>query len=362
MRVCSIVGARPQFIKAASVSRAIRASGLDEVLVHTGQHYSANMSEAFFEELGIPAPDYNLGIGSGTHARQTGAMLVEIETCLEEENPDLVLVFGDTNSTLAGGLAAAKLGVPVAHVEAGLRSFNRSMPEEINRVLVDHLSSVLLCPSSAAINNLAAEGVIENVHLIGDVMLDVLQTNLEATNTKAVLSEFSLEEQGFVLATIHRAGNTDSEDRLRGILAGLEEITRSGLQVIFPVHPRTAERIKALPFQPENILVVDPLPYRTLIGLQGSAKAVITDSGGMQKEAYWLGTPCITVRDETEWIETVEVGWNRLCEADPAEISRAVTELKVPEVRPELYGDGRAGQRVAAAIEAFLARPKGDAK
>jgi len=290
MKIVTVVGARPQFIKAAALSRVLRQQH-NEILVHTGQHYDDNMSAVFFAELDIPAPDVNLQIGSGSHGTQTGAMLTGIETVLLAERPDRVLVYGDTNSTLAGALAAAKLHIPVAHVEAGLRSFNRAMPEEINRVVTDHLSDVLLCPGQTAVDNLAAEGITRGVHLVGDVMADALIVASERAMThSAILTRLELTEQSYVLATVHRAENTDDPLRLHNILTAFLD---SNELIIFPVHPRTRKRINELDLslQQSNLRLIEPVGYLDMVQLEQSARMILTDSGGVQKEAYWLGVP-----------------------------------------------------------------------
>ncbi len=323
MKVATIVGARPQFIKAAPVSRALRQQHT-EVLIHTGQHYDDAMSAVFFRELEIPAPDVNLGIGSGPHGQQTGAMLAGIEEVLLAEQPDWALVYGDTNSTLAGALAAAKLHIPLAHVEAGLRSFNRRMPEEINRVLTDHVSTLLFCPTQTAVNNLAAEGIAQGVHLVGDVMHEALLWAAERARTRStILVRLGLQEKVYLLATVHRAENTDDPARLRAILdafAALDE------PIVFPVHPRTQARIEALGLKSKfrNLKSIAPVGYLDMVQLEQSARMILTDSGGIQKEAYWLGVPCVTLRDETEWVETVEAGWNVLVGAEMEQIVMAV--------------------------------------
>lgn len=346
MKIVTVVGARPQFIKAAPVSRALQAVGHVEFLVHTGQHYDYGMSQVFFDELGLPEPDVNLGAGSGLHGAQTGAMLAGVEQVLLEQKPDWVLVYGDTNSTLAGALAAAKLHIPVAHVEAGLRSFNRRMPEEINRVLTDHISALLFCPSQTAVDNLAAEGITGGVHLVGDVMADALAWAAARAQTHSdVLQRLGLTEKGFLLATVHRAENTDDPARLRTILdafAALDE------PLIFPVHPRTRDRIQMLNLSSAvpHLQFIDPVGYLDMVRLEQGARMIMTDSGGIQKEAYWLGVPCVTLRDETEWMETVELGWNVLAGAEKERIVAAVRGWKMPEQRPALYGDGGAAERI----------------
>jgi UDP-GlcNAc3NAcA epimerase len=346
--VMTVVGARPQFIKASAVSPVLRASHR-EWLLHTGQHYDAGMSAQFFDELEIPRPDECLHVGSGSHAEQTSRMLVGIERAIAREQPDVVLVYGDTNSTLAGALAAAKLGVPVAHVEAGLRSFNRAMPEEINRVVTDALSNILFCPSDAAVANLANEGVRRNVHLVGDVMRDVLRRWLpRARERSTVLEKLGLAEQAYLLATIHRAGNSDAPERLATLMAALGE---TGETVVFPLHPRTRKALEQLDVQvPQTVLLIEPVGYLDMLRLQASARLILTDSGGVQKEACWLGVPCVTLRDETEWVETVQAGWNVLAGAEPHRILAAVQGLKPCGTPPDLYGDGHTADRIVGVL------------
>jgi UDP-N-acetylglucosamine 2-epimerase len=350
VKIVSVVGARPQFIKAAPVSRALRRRHT-EVLVHTGQHYDDNMSAVFFRELGLPEPDHHLGVGSGTHGVQTGQMLMKIEAVLLDEQPDWVLVYGDTNSTAAGALAAAKLHLPVAHVEAGLRSFNRAMPEEINRVVADHLSTLLLCPSETAARQLSAEGVTRGVHVVGDVMADSLQAAAgRAREMSDVLARFGLSDKRYLLATVHRAENTDDPTRLGSLLAAFGQ---AGEPIIFPVHPRTRKRLDEFGLKlPQNVSAVEPQGYLDTVRLIGAARLVLTDSGGMQKEAYWLGVPCVTLRGETEWVETVEAGWNTLVGTDPECLLAAVRGFAPPTSRPVLYGDGHAAERVAEIVTA----------
>jgi len=310
MKIVSIVGARPQFIKCAPLSRELRKVH-HEILVHTGQHYDHDMSDIFFEELNIPKPDYNLGIGSGSHGEQTGKMLTEIEKVLLKEKPDLVLVYGDTNSTLAGALAAVKLHIRVAHVEAGLRSFDRNMPEEINRVLTDHISDILFCPTQTAVDNLSKEGITQGVHLVGDVMLDALEYNKTVAEKKSkILEVLGLKKDKYLVITIHRPSNTDSRENLNNIIKALREI---GEAVVFPVHPRTKKFLQeyGLDF-PANVRLMDPLGYLDMLKLMAGARKILTDSGGIQKEAYMLGVPCVTLRENTEWVETLEGGWNVL--------------------------------------------------
>ncbi|WP_214084038.1 non-hydrolyzing UDP-N-acetylglucosamine 2-epimerase [Methanoculleus sp.] len=342
MKIASIVGARPQFIKCAPVSRELRKDH-EEVLVHTGQHYDHGMSEVFFEELRIPKPDYNLNIGSGTHGHQTGAMLGAIEDVLRKENPDLVLVYGDTNSTLAGALAAAKLHIPVAHVEAGLRSNDRRMPEEVNRVLTDHASDLLFCPTETAVANLAAEGITGGVHLVGDVMLDAMNYNRALAEERSrVLEEVGVRPGEYLVITVHRPSNTDNRENMAAILGALGE---AGRPVVFPVHPRTRKYLSEyglLAEMPENVRVAEPLGYLDMIRLMAHAEKVLTDSGGIQKEAYMLGVPCITLRENTEWVETVEAGWNVLVGAERERIIDAIRHFSSGGRQKSVFGDGSA--------------------
>lgn len=339
MKVLTVVGARPQFIKASVVCRELRKRHR-EILVHTGQHYDDEMSKVFFDTMGIPKPDHNLGIGSGTHGWQKARMLEGIEKLIMETEPDWVLVYGDTNSTLAGALAAVKLHVPVAHVEAGLRSYNMAMPEEVNRRLTDHISSLLFCPTGTAVANLAREGIREGVHLVGDVMYDsVLEYSGMSTD---VLERNGLSRGEYLLLTVHRPANTDDRECLESILGALE-----GRPVVFPAHPRTANAIARHGIRvPANIRMIKPVNYIESLALTKNASKVLTDSGGMQKEAYFLGTPCITLREETEWTETVEAGWNILTGADAGRIRDAVENFMPSGARKLDYGDGHAAARI----------------
>ena len=344
MKIATIVGARPQFVKAAAVSRELRKLHA-EVLIHTGQHYDYSMSGVFFDGLEIPAPDINLEVGSGTHGAQTGAMLKGIEEVLISERPDWVLVYGDTNSTLAGALAASKLCIPLVHVEAGLRSFNRRMPEEVNRVVADHLSDLLLCPSTTAVTNLEREGVTRGVHLVGDVMLDVLNWAVEraSRNPPEVWKRLALQERQYLVATVHRSENTDDPRRLASIIRAFNALDEP---VIFPVHPRARKAIAGAQCPLEaHVRLVEPLGYFEMVSVTKSARLVLTDSGGLQKEAYWLGVPCVTLRDETEWVETIETGWNTLAGANSERIVQAVQSFVPPSSRLPLYGDGRVAAR-----------------
>ena len=351
MKVASIVGARPQFIKAAVVSRELRKHH-QEVLIHTGQHYDANMSRLFFRELDIPEPEYNLGVGSGPQGAQTGKMLARIERVLRKEKPEWVLVYGDTNSTLAGALAAAKLYIPVAHVEAGLRSFNRRMPEELNRILVDHISDSLFAPTETAMKNLEREGLAERAHLVGDVMEEALRYYLPLARTRSsILDRLQLEPKTYYLVTVHRAENTDVKMNLANILQALVQLDRP---VIFPIHPRTRKMIKRFGlehvFDSQHIRFIDPVGYLEMLMLEENAAAILTDSGGVQKEAYWLRVPCVTLREETEWVETVESAWNVLVGADRQRIIQVVRSCVPPARCPLLYGDGHAAEQIVRVL------------
>jgi len=356
--IVSIVGARPQFIKAATVSRAVRAEGgMREILIHTGQHYDENMSDVFFRELGIPRPDYDLGIGSGTQGAQTGRMLERIEEVLIKEAPEWVVVYGDTNSTLAGALSAAKLRIPVAHVEAGLRSFNRAMPEETNRVVADHVSSLLFAPTETAVANLQREGVDRaRVHMVGDVMYDAsLHYAAKAESESRVLEGLGLPHGGYVLATIHRAENTDDPQRLTAIFQALRSVAED-IPVVLPLHPRTRKALAGATGLSADggLRFIDPVGYLDMTMLERHARLVATDSGGVQKEAYFHGVPCVTLRTETEWVELVERGWNHLAAPESAakvlQGLRAALERALPKERPELYGGGKAAGKIVQVL------------
>jgi UDP-GlcNAc3NAcA epimerase len=356
VRVLTVIGNRPQFIKAAAVSGPLRARH-DEVLIHTGQHHDDELSAVFFRELGVPAPDHELGIAGGSNTSQTARMLAALEPLMVEVQPDAVLVYGDTNSTLAGALAGAQARYPVAHVEAGMRSFDRAMPEETNRVLADHLSALLLCPSQTAVDNLAREHVVGRVELVGDVMVDVAaRFGPGARGRTEVLEAHAVRPGEFVLATAHRSGTVDHPTRLAQLV---ELLLAVPYPVLLPLHPRTRARLVdanllARLEEGERVTVTPPLGYLEFTALLGHARAVLTDSGGVQKEAYLAGVPCVTLRDTTEWVETVEAGWNVLVDLDAARALSAL-ERPPPDDRPPLYGDGRAGERVAAALEALAA-------
>ena len=360
MKLVTIIGARPQFIKAAPFSERFRTSH-EEVLVHTGQHYDANMSAVFFEELGMPKPHYNLGVGSGSHGKQTARMLEGIEEVLLKEKPEGLLVYGDTNSTLAGALAASKLHIPVFHVEAGLRSYNKLMPEEQNRILTDHVSDVLLCPTQTAVENLAKEGITAGVINTGDIMYDAVLRNINIATKKyseglwleEIIKQngdvINLNENEYYLATIHRAENTDNPEKLSKILKAF-----SGLEkpVLLPLHPRTKKLIEKSHVELSNVIIINPVGYLLMLYLTSNAYMVVTDSGGLQKEAYFLKTPCTTLRDQTEWVETLENSWNVLSHIEVEEITskvqRELTCLRYPQ--PKLFGDGKAAFKICEAI------------
>ncbi|MEE3001585.1 MAG: UDP-N-acetylglucosamine 2-epimerase (non-hydrolyzing) [Planctomycetota bacterium] len=363
LTIMTVVGARPQFIKAAVVSRlAAAVDGAREILVHTGQHYDENMSSLFFEELSIPEPEHHLEIGSGHHGAQTGAMLEAIERLILDDRPDWVLVYGDTNSTIAGALAAAKLHVPVAHVEAGMRSFNRAMPEELNRVLTDHLSTLNLTSTDTATRNLGVEGIGDSrIVQVGDVMYDAARFySSQLADTDAVLSELGVKPGGFILATLHRAENTDVPTRLAALVEAFEVLGKEH-RIILPLHPRTRkmlERSGDLGRLESSVSVHEPMGYLEMITLEREASLVMTDSGGVQKEAFFHGTPCVTLRDETEWVELVESGWNRIVPPlDSMSIIEGVSAAIGTRGDPvEPYGDGHAGERIMEALAGVHAR------
>lgn len=353
MRVMTVVGARPQFIKAAVVSRSLAAAGAQESIVHTGQHFDAAMSDVFFRELGLPPPAHHLGIGGLGHGAMTGRMIEAIEALLLVERPDWVLVFGDTNSTLAGALAASKLNIPVAHVEAGMRSFNRRMPEEQNRVVADHLSTLNLVTHAHAAELLAREGITRGVEIVGDVMFDASLLFREAADRTNAVERLGLAGVPYALATVHRAENTDSPERLAGIVRGLEAVGAES-RVVLSLHPRTMKVLAArgITFDPARVQTIEPVGYLEMLALERSASLILTDSGGVQKEAFFARVPCVTMRDETEWGETVELGWNALVGADASRIVEAAGRMRgvARGATPPIYGDGSAGDRVVSAL------------
>lgn len=357
-KIITIIGARPQFIKAAVLSRLIRSDRwkeeFTEILIHTGQHYDTNMSDIFFKQMDIPIPDINLNIGSGNHGRMTGEMLIKIEEILITEKPDIVLVYGDTNSTLSGALAASKLNIAVAHVEAGLRSFWKKMPEEQNRILTDHLSEYLFCPTQTAINNLKNENISNGIYNVGDIMLDasihyskILDTK-DSTEVEQLLNNCgfpkTLKNNDFFLLTVHRAENTDDPTKLKEIFKGLANI---GIEGVFPIHPRTKKIIAThnIPI-PSNIHLIEPVGYLEMLLIQRMCQFIVTDSGGMQKEAYFMKRPCITLRNQTEWVETVHSGWNTLVGTNTDKIKSAINSINHPTLYPNLYGDGNAAELI----------------
>ena len=353
MKIITIVGARPQFVKAAMISQAIvnhnrdNNNPIEECMLHTGQHYDETMNAVFFEKLEIPQPSWQLNCGGGSHAEMTARMLIEIEKILQENRPDYVLVYGDTNSTLAGALAASKLHIPVVHVEAGLRSFNRQMPEEINRTLTDHLSKYLFCPTQVSILNLKNEGITEGVFHVGDVMYDAAITfGKIAELTSNILSTLQLEKKQFYLCTVHRAENTDNSERLSQIMEALVEIARTDCPVILPLHPRTKKYVDSRQIESNKAFrLIEPVDYLAMIMLEKNAKTILTDSGGVQKEAYFHKTPCITLRDETEWVETITAGWNQLAGYRKESIFLCL-ENNLQQSVIEEYGNGRAADKI----------------
>lgn len=358
MKIITVVGARPQFIKAAAVSRVIStyyASQIEEQILHTGQHFDDNMSKVFFDDLGIPEPHHHFAISGGQHGAMTGKMLEAVEVVLLKEKPDWVMVYGDTNSTLAGALAAAKLQIPIAHIEAGLRSFNMRMPEEINRILSDRVSTQLFCPTQTAVDNLASEGIFEGVHNVGDVMYDVaLHYQDRAKSTSTIINKLNVPPKNFALATCHRAENTDDPKRLKEILNALAYVATK-MPVILPLHPRTRKLIQSFELQVllSQLIVTEPLPFLDMVALEQNARLILTDSGGVQKEAYFYGVPCVTMRDETEWVETVQLGWNKLTGTSADAIIYAVGQYLSQGPTPSLsqpYGNGHASNQILTHI------------
>jgi len=349
MKIVSVVGARPEFIQATPVSRALRQNH-HEILVHTGQHYDYLMSQVFFEELEITKPDYDLEVGSGSHAVQTANILLRLEEILLSEKPDLVIVRGDTNSTIAGALAASKLHIPLAHIEAGERSFDRSMPEEINRLVTDCLADVFFCVSQNAVMNLKKQGIQGPVYWVGDVMLDILTQSIPLAQAKSkILASLGITSGQYALVTIHRASNTDNPECLSQIIRALNSVNE---KVIFPAHPRTQKVIEAQNMRlNENVCLIPPLSYFDMLTLEKNARLIATDSGGVQREAYYLSIPCLTLREQTEWIETTTVGWNKLVGHDTVEIIESWFSFNPPVDHPPIYGEGKAGQQIAQIID-----------
>ena len=355
LKVMTIVGARPQFVKAAAVSRAIatrsklEGQGIDEVLVHTGQHYDHQMSDVFFDELQMGPPAYQLGIGSADHGAQTGAMMTRLEQTIDEVKPGIALVFGDTNSTLAGALVASKKGVRVAHVEAGLRSFDRSMPEEINRVVTDHVANLLYCPSNHAVDQLRAEGISDGVEMVGDVMLDIFRAIEVRLPTRNAAAELHGVDDGYLLVTLHRPVNTDDLAALKRIRDAFNDLAATGHSIIWPVHPRLRGRLTDSAAHP-RVHLIEPVGYLEMLMLLRGSRAVVTDSGGLQKEALWSGRPCITMRTTTEWTETIDAGWNVLVGNDPSRLVDAALHFRPSGVPPAIYGDGNAATRIVESL------------
>jgi UDP-GlcNAc3NAcA epimerase len=354
-KILTIVGARPQFIKVAPVSRVLREH-CEEKLIHTGQHYDHKMAGVFFEELNIPEPDFNLGIGSGNHGKQTGEMLSKIEEVLMNESPDAVLVYGDTNSTLAGALAAAKLHIPVFHIEAGLRSFNKRMPEEVNRILTDHISSLLFSPTQTSIDNLKNEGVVDSVHNVGDVMYDAVLYNTKLAEDKVDIASYGVQSKEYILATIHRAENTDDKERLQAIFESLNKLDKT---VILPLHPRTEKKLKDFQLyhlvESSNVIkVIEPVSYLEMLLLEANAYSIVTDSGGVQKEAYFMKVPCFTLRDQTEWVETVDIGWNTLVDPVKMDLNILINTPHTAKYVENIYGDGNASSAIVKIIMNYL--------
>ena len=353
--IVAVVGARPQFIKAVPVSRALRASGLREVLIHTGQHYDIDMSDVFFERLGLPGPTHHLAVGSAPHGAQTGRMLERLESVLVNERPAVVIVYGDTNSTLAGALAAAKLNIPVAHVEAGLRSFDRKMPEEVNRILTDRISQLLFAPTQAAVTNLASEGIVQGVHQTGDVMYDTARLFRSEVGELAsdIPKRFGVTPGAFVFTTVHRAENTDDPERWHSILDAVSCVGREVAPVLWPVHPRVRDRLRDVSIP--SVTLLEPLPYFETQALVMQARVVLTDSGGLQKEAAFHETPCVTLRDTTEWVELLEHGVNSLAGVDPETVVRMAktAHWRRDGLPLQLYGDGRSADMIVRVIQDF---------
>jgi UDP-GlcNAc3NAcA epimerase len=363
LKVVTILGARPQFIKTKIISENFVKLGIREIILHTGQHYDYTMSEVFFKDLELKNPDYNLGINNGSHGAQTGKMLIEIEEILTKENPDIVLVYGDTNSTLAGALSAVKLQIPVAHVEAGLRSYNRKMPEEINRVLTDSISSLLFTPSELSVKNLANEGITRGVHNTGDVMFDIVINTINNIDKKSIMEKYDVSTKNFILCTIHRAENSDNFNNLNEIVSGINALAEKGITILFPIHPRTKKSLHKFGLNLKiagKIKLIDPVSYSEMLALEANAKIVITDSGGVQKESYYVGTPCLIPRKETEWVELVGVDCSFLTDANSETIFKIGWEIynQTNEnlvAQKNIYGDGSASYQITKIINEYIA-------
>jgi len=358
LKIITVLGARPQFIKTCILSQLLRFKH-NEIMIHTGQHYDYNMSNIFFNELQIPKPDYNLCIGSGNHGFQTGNMLIKLEDIYLKEKPDLIIVYGDTNSTLSGALCASKLLIPVAHIEAGLRSFNINMPEEQNRLLTDHISTLLFVPTNTAKSNLRSEGIVDHVYNVGDIMFDTLiKFKYIAEKKSQIIEKLNCSINNYIVATIHRAENTNDVNRLKGIIEALNECNEN---IVLPLHPRTKKCIKDNGILVSGkIKVIEPIGYLDMLQLETHCKKIVTDSGGIQKEAYLMKKPCVTLRDETEWIETIECGWNELVGTDKYKIIEAIVNIPFEKAHPALFGDGNTSEKIVEIInkeERFLLRP-----
>ena len=352
MKILSVVGARPQFIKLALLSQEIKKH-FKEIIVHTGQHYDYEMSKIFFKNLEIPEPDYNLGVGSAEREEQIKKMNDGLEKIFLEEKPDLVIVFGDTNSTLAGAQVASKLGIKLAHVESGMRSFDKTMPEEINRIETDKVSDILFCSTKTAVDNLDKEGMKGSIHLVGDIMIDALKASIAAAEKNSnIIEQLNLKEKEFMVATVHRAGNTDDEENLKNIV---EAFVECGDKIVFPVHPRTTKALKSYgldrKFEATNVIVVKPFGYIDMLVLEKNSKKILTDSGGVQKEAYFFKVPCITLRDETEWVETVDDGWNILTGSNKSKILDAIGDFLPQRKQHENYGNGNSASKIVEILK-----------
>lgn len=349
MKIISIVGARPEFIQSSPVSQALKDNHHQEILVHTGQHYDYKMSQTFFDELGIPTPDYNLEAGSGTHARQTAEILIRLEEVLLAEKPDLVIIRGDTNSTIAGALAASKLHIPLAHIEAGERSYNRAMPEEINRLMADAVSDLHFCASQTAVGHLAMEGICSSVHWVGDVMYDAMLRNRPLAREKSkIIQRLGLTPKQYALVTIHRSATTDNPDHLAQVVSTLNQ---AGESIVFPIHPRTRNALlRSGASLSEHVCLIEPVGYYDMMVLEENARLIATDSGGVQREAYFMTVPCLTLREETEWVETVQVGWNKLVGIQSSQALAQWFAFQPPAEHPPIFGDGNAAQKIAGII------------
>lgn len=351
MKIASIIGARPQFVKEMPIVKEIRKKH-QEIIIHSGQHYDYEMSKIFFQDLGIPKPDYNLDVGSGSHGKQTGEMLIRLEKVLLKEKPDLVIVSGDTNTTLAGAIAASKLNIRLAHIEAGMRNFDKTMPEEINRIVADHVSDIMFCSSNISALNLKKEGITKNVHIVGDVMIDAIKSNIKIAEKKStIIKKLNVKSKDYLVATVHRAGNTDKKENLREIISAF---VQSGEKIVFPVHPRTEKFLKLYGIDKKlkntNVIITKPLGYMDMLVLEKNARKILTDSGGVQKEAYFFNVPCITLLDATEWVETVEKGFNVLVGTSQEKILDAIENFEIRQEHKGLYGNGDAAKKIATVL------------